>query len=447
MKRIGFLLLYFLSPLGLVAAIVSQNPERYSQLSGAMPMFLGVFGYTWLLWQFVMSARPRFIEKHFGLDKLYRFHGIMALVAILGVVLHKIISEQLFGETPMTKLGELALIIFVGISALSLVLMTNMLVRHVPMLAKPIAQLKSWRILSYEWLKGLHNLTIVALIMMQVHVLMTTSAKSSLLVFNVYMIYFSLSIGAFLYHKALKPWLLSSRLYVIEEVHSEAAPGVYTLVLSASNGRPLRYQPGQFAYFTLLSDTLPPETHPFSFSSAPIETVATGRIQVTIKALGDFTQRLPMLKPGDGALIEGPYGAFSYRRYPKEQQSIFIAGGVGITPMLSMLKELAHTDPKRKVTLLWGIRTSGDIVQQEHLKEIEKAMPNLHLLPVVSNDSSWPGEQGYIDGALLSRVISDHGVRGTGFYLCGPPPMMASAESVLQDMGISKKQIHKEAFL
>lgn len=444
MKKTLIILSYLLSPVALGAAIMAQNMDKYSMVQYFLPMSLGVLSYTWLLWQFVLSARPRFIEKHFGLDKMYRFHGIIALVALLGVVLHKVLYELIFPETFMTELGTIALVLFAGVSALSIVFMSTKLVSAVPVIRVAVDWVKKLKGLTYERLKLIHNMTWVAMILMQVHVLMTGSARSSQLVFNLYMIYFFIGMGFYIYHKAYKPWLLSSKRYRVDDLVRESED-VWTLHLVSKIGRNMVYKPGQFGFFTIFSEGIPQETHPFSISSTPTD---PSKLTVTIKALGDFTQAIVKVKPGDEVMIEGPFGNFSYLNYKHEKATVFVAGGVGITPALSMIKHMHQSDPKRHVTLIWGVRTAQDLIQQRELLDFEKTMPNFRWIPVVSNDNTWAGRKGYIDAPVLQEILeAHHDLDGsTGFFICGPPVMMEAAQKNLMRMGIPKKQIHFENF-
>ena len=126
---------YFLSPLILVSMIVMNNTVKYTKLTYLLPMIFGVFSYTWLLWQFILSARPKFIERQFGLDKIYRFHGIIALVTIGMIIIHKSLFEMIFSETITTQLGSIALFLFISISVLSLLFMSTRLLKKIPYLS------------------------------------------------------------------------------------------------------------------------------------------------------------------------------------------------------------------------------------------------------------------------------------------------------------------------
>lgn len=207
----------------------------------------------------------------------------------------------------------------------------------------------------------------------------------------------------------------------------------------------MTYKPGQFGYFTILSESVPAETHPFSIASTPTE---PEHLTLTIKQLGDFTQRIATVKPGDEVIVDGPYGNFSYLNYPQEKASVFVAGGVGITPVLSMVKHMKEKDPDRPVTLIWGVRTPADMIQRQELLALERTMPNFNWVPVVSSDDNWSGMKGVIDLNTLQHILgeSSNWTSSTGFFLCGPPVMMTATQKNLKQLGIANKQIHFESF-
>ncbi len=455
MKKIWKLLIisaYLLTPLILAFAIFSVNPQKYSVLNNAVPMVFGAVSYTWLLWQFVLSARPKFIERHFGLDKMYQFHGMIAIGVLIIAFLHKTINEFVYGENLMTQFGSIALTIFIGISALAFVFMSPGLLKKfkyaklaIIQLEKILAQIK---VITYERLKIMHNLTLIAMILMQVHVLMTSSARRSLLVFNLYMLYFLVAGGAYLYHKVFKPWILEDKRFVITETIQETAD-MWTIKFAPkateTATKAIAYLPGQFGYFSFASTALPMEEHPFSISSSPLR---PDYMSVTVKALGDFTRKIGNLRVGDEVKMDGPYGDFSYLHHPKEQGVALIAGGVGITPVLSMLRHMDAMHEKRPVVLIWGVRTQGDLMAFQEIKGFESTMANFSCIPVVSNDPTWTGEKGYIDSDCLTKLLLKANLlnKTTGFYICGPPVLMDQTVEHLEALAMPSSHVHFEKF-
>ena len=207
------------------------------------------------------------------------------------------------------------------------------------------------------------------------------------------------------------------------------------------------YAPGQYCYISIISQNLSKEFHPFSFSSSPIKKDV---ISVTIKELGDYTNDIGKVNVGDIAYIEGPYGILKALDSNAEE-IIFISGGSGITPFLSTLRYMRDTNDTRKTTLLWGVRFPYEIFLKDEFDKMMQLNPNLRIFPVVSDDDSWEGEQGFIDREKLDRLApcEDPGKVGQkkDYYICGPPIMMKIVVSTLKSMGVNKKtNIHIEKF-
>jgi len=444
MMKFLFRLTYFGSPLALITLLLITNTAKYSSLNYLLPMILGVFSYTWLLWQFVLSARPKFIEKHFGLDKLYRFHGIMAIVAISTVILHKTLFERFFPENVQTTLGSIALFLFASITLLSLIFMSSSVLRKLPVFSDIVKILNSIKVITYERIKLIHNLTFIALMFMQVHVLFTSSARNNPIIFQAYMGYFFLAVSFYLYHKFLKPWFLDGKRYYVSQLINESNDTL-TIELSPKSGRVLKYHAGQFGFFKVLKEGMSSEEHPFSISSSPVN---HSHITITVKSLGDYTQSLKQLTIGDEVTVDAPYGRFSYTAFNKENATVFVAGGVGITPVLSMMQYMNKMDEHRKVLLIWSVKKQTDLIRMAELKSYETQMPNFKCVPIVSSDASWQGESGRLDAIKLKSLLEANGftTEKTGYFVCGPQNLMYMTLLSLKQMGIAKKQIHFEQF-
>ena len=435
---------YLLSPLILVIMIMMNNITKYTHLTYLLPMLFGVFSYTWMLWQFILSARPKLIERQFGLDKMYRFHGIIALVAVGMILIHKSLFEMIFSETMVTQLGSIALFLFISVSVLSLLFMSTRLLKKLPVFGSVVKLLNTIKIFSYERIKLVHNMTFVALIFMQVHVLLTSSAQQSPLIFTTYMLYFFIAAGFYLYHKVYKPWFLEDKKYAVSSVYQESND-TWTIELSPKTGEPFHYAPGQFGFFKIQSEGIKAEEHPFTISSSPTNRT---HIAITVKSLGDFTQKMKHLKVGDSVTVDGPYGKFSYLDFIQEKSTVFIAGGVGITPVLSMMHHMKITDAQRHVLLIWAVKKKEDLIQFHELQEVKNLMPNFTLIPVVSSDETWTGEHGRLDAHRMSSWVTTPHFQNqsTGYFICGPENLLQMTLESLKQIGISKNQIHYEQF-
>lgn len=116
--------------------------------------------------------------------------------------------------------------------------------------------------------------------------------------------------------------------------------------------------------------------------------------------MGDFTATVKDTTSADEAYIDMPYGIFSFLNYDAPNL-VFIAGGIGITPFISMLRYMVDKKLERNVILIWGNKTEKDIAFKSELEQMVVAMPSLRIIHVLSNQPPWPGEKGYVDTRLL----------------------------------------------
>jgi toluene monooxygenase electron transfer component len=141
--------------------------------------------------------------------------------------------------------------------------------------------------------------------------------------------------------------------------------------------------------------------------------------------------------------VDGPYGT-SYLHQGDEQGSVFIAGGSGIAPMLSMVGTLLEQCYKKPIKVFYGSRLEQELIIA---KKLFKSASNLQLVNVLSNadeDSCWEGEKGFVH-EVLERYIDDF--KGCEFYLCGPPPMITATQKVLMlENKVPFEQIHFDRF-
>ena len=251
--------------------------------------------------------------------------------------------------------------------------------------------------------------------------------------------------AAYIYHKIIIPARLRRSPYRVVDVQPEA-PKVWTVKLAPPEGEALyAYQPGQFHFITFnRGPNLPTEEHHWTISSSPTQ---KGFVSSTIKESGDFTATIGLTKPGDTALVQGPFGRFSYTLYPKEKDFVFIAGGIGMTPLMSMLRHMRDTKAEVDVMLLYANRTEKDIVFREELAAIEAGdAPRLKVVHILSApEPGWNGETGYVDREKIARYLSDN-MSEKAFYVCGPPAMNTKVIETLLAMGVPYPRIHTEIF-
>lgn len=221
--------------------------------------------------------------------------------------------------------------------------------------------------------------------------------------------------------------------YTVREVESETLD-VTTLRLKPQN-EILEHKPGQFAFTRFRSEEVPEEEHPFTIASSP-----DNSLKFSIKDSGDYTSKIGELEPGDEAVIEGPYGGF---RLPEKDSLVLIAGGIGITPFMSMIRFMAENpEESRETHLLYGNRKLEDIAFKEGLEKIEDENDWLEVTHVLSEEEAEGFRTGYIGADLLERYTGD----GRRFMVCGPEPMMDSVVEDLEVLDVDKSRIELEQF-
>ncbi len=219
---------------------------------------------------------------------------------------------------------------------------------------------------------------------------------------------------------------------------------MWTLTLHPETGTVFSYLPGQFGFLRVKGAVLS-EEHPFSISSEPSNKET---LTITIKNLGDWTSTVQNIRVGDKATLDAPYGRFTPTLYDCKSGIVLIAGGVGITPMLSILRYFYQQDRNQKLTLFWGVNDRNDLICKYEFEAFQKEMENFAFIPVLMKDESFEGEKGFINQERLERFLEANScdLQAQQYFLCGPPVMQTSILKILKSMGIKKKTIHYESF-
>jgi predicted ferric reductase len=181
--------------------------------------------------------------------------------------------------------------------------------------------------------------------------------------------------------------------------------------------------------------------HPFSFSSSA--EAADGRVEMSIRNLGDFTSAIHKVPVGQRVYLDGPYGAFTIG-HPTDMH-VLIAGGVGVTPMMSMIRTLADRGDARPVILLYGSKDWESITFREELDAMSARL-NLKVVHVLANPpADWTGEQGFISAEVFRRHLpppfADH-----EYFICGPGVMMDAIEKALGELKVPMSKYHSERY-
>jgi predicted ferric reductase len=242
----------------------------------------------------------------------------------------------------------------------------------------------------------------------------------------------------------IRPLFSQHRRFLIEAVRRES-PMVSTLVLKPRYRwqRGMKFAPGQFAWIRLNDSARPWEDHPFTIASGAHR---PRQLEFTIRHVGDFTRTIAALAPGRTVQVDGPYGSFSVDHRPS-RSVLLIAGGVGLTPMMSILRTLDHRRDRRPVCLVVGARHLSDLLFRAELSALSERM-QLRVLEVLSDPpDDWPGLRGRVDAEILAVALPTRRERtDVDVYICGSPPMVGGVLTGLQRLAVPPQRIHTEQF-
>jgi propane monooxygenase reductase subunit len=215
------------------------------------------------------------------------------------------------------------------------------------------------------------------------------------------------------------------------------------LVIRLVEPKSLKFFPGQYVDFTVTGhDTTR------SFSMANTSSREGGLLEFVIKIYPDglFSSFLDTeVAVGDRLDITGPFGVFTLRDAPNADL-VFVGGGAGMAPILSLLRSMAERGIERKATYYYGARRRRDLCFEEELLALEEKLPNFRFVPALSEpaeDDHWDGEVGLITDVLRRR---EQDLSGADAYVCGPPPMVEAALELLPQLGVADKRVFYDKF-
>ncbi|HSJ06481.1 MAG TPA: hypothetical protein VK936_07260, partial [Longimicrobiales bacterium] len=295
--------------------------------------------------------------------------------------------------------------------------------------------------LVYERWRSLHlALGVIAIVFAQLHASMAGLYINTPWKQAVWIVMAAFMVGLVAWLRVYRPAWQRRHAWRVVEARPERGD-THTLALEPVGHEGMRFEPGQFAWVKLAGSPWTLEEHPFSFASSAER---TDRIEFGIKALGDFTGRIGNLSAGSSAWIDGPHGAFTIDRYPAAGY-VFIAGGVGITPFMSILRTMADRGDPRPVTLIYADRVWDDVAYREELDDLRERI-DMDLVHVLEEPpAGWDGEEGLITGELLERRLPRDGF-ARNYMICGPPIMLDVVQAALIGRGVPKARIQLEKF-
>jgi len=413
----------------ILAAIFGGPPRPFHQ---ELASGLGMLAFSVVLAEFVLSGRFKSVANGIGMDVTMRFHQLMARTALLFALAHPFLYQgtPTGGQRPWDPTRQLTLT--TEFPALASGLAAFVLLPTLVVLSIYRTQLdykyETWRLMH-----GIGALLIAVLLLHHAIHAGRYSAEPPLMWLWIAMT--AIAVGSLIYVYLIVPVSDRNRRWQVASV-KRLSPKQWELVVAPVRHSGLVYKAGQFVWLNIGHSPFSLQENPFSISSAPS---GGSTVSFVIKEFGDFTRSLHKVQPGTRAYLDGPYGSLIVDGR-SEPGIVLVAGGVGIAPLIGILREMRLAGDPREVRLIYGNRAEEQILYREELAGED----GTHVLSEPPED--WCGEVGLIDGALLDRILPPVQVQEWLFVLCGPSAMMDTVEDHLIARGTRSDRILSERF-
>jgi len=427
-------------PVGLGWVLVGPARPWLDELSSA----LALAGFAALLLEFLLSGRFRAVSGDIGIDRTMRWHQVFARVLTVALLLHPVLysynAYQFAGPGLWQTLppGDPARAAVLGLAPAST--LTGWMASMFLLALTGMAIFRDGLPYGYETWRLMHGLTAAAVATMGMQHALEAGRYSAAPVLAAYWaILVGLALFTLLTVYLLRPLRLARRPWRVVSV-APAAEHIWEVVLEPEGHDGLAYRAGQFAWVRLDRSAFSLREHPFSIASAP---GADRRLSLLIKEAGDFTRTVGTLPVGARAFVDGPHGQLTIAGRDEPGLCLF-AGGVGVAPLLSVLRGARAAGDARPALLLYGNRHERQILARGELAAMD-AVETVHVLQ--EPPAGWDGATGLVSAALVQERCAAAAGAGWLFLLCGPPAMMREVLRGLRALGVPRARILEERFV
>ncbi|MFF4357935.1 ferric reductase-like transmembrane domain-containing protein [Streptomyces sp. NPDC001604] len=374
-----------------------------------------------------LMARVPLLERRIGSDRVARWHAMAGRYTVCLLVAHIVLILLGYAAQDRASVWHETLTVVLDYPDMLKATAGTVILFAVGITSARAAR----RRLSYEFWYYVHLLTYLAVFLAFFHQLTLgnefnghTAATAAW-----YALYLGVA-ALVLWFRLLVPLRLNLRHRLrVESVHKEA-PGVYSVVVRGERLDELGARAGQFFRWRFLGEGMGWASTPYSLSATPRQDL----MRITVKALGDHSAAVALLRPGTRVWAEGPYGSLTQDRQTA-QKSLLIAGGVGITPLRALFETLPG-----EVTLLYRARTAEDLALGGELEAIARWRGAKVLYALNGPDGRRPS----LTAQSLRASFPD--LVGHDVYICGPHGFARELYEELRTAGVPDRRIHHESF-
>jgi predicted ferric reductase len=398
---------------------------------------LGMVGLAAMAVQFVTSGRFEIVSGRLGIDRVMAFHKTAAWWVLLALLLHPVVYvvptfvadpalglERLWAyhRLPHYRSGVIAL------SVLVLLVVGSAMCTRLP--------------IRYETWRAAHVILAALAVGAGLHHAVTAgrfSAAGSLHGYWWAVGAVIIGVIATLYgwrwaRLHLRPWRLASV--------TKLADRMWEIDIQAEAGTsPLGYRAGQFVWMTEGARRFPLFDHPFSIADSP----RRPGLSLIVKEAGDFTSGIGALEPGTMIGVDGPYGNFTLEGHD-DDAVLLIAGGVGIAPIMGLLRDLVARGYTHPVRLAYAAGAPANFACLEEITAAEAQLDLQTLLLSETSASGWTGEIGWLDRDRLVAMLQGLDPERTVALICGPGPMVTAVSDTLIELGLPMHRLMYERF-
>lgn len=421
-------LLTLIVPLGLNAQMTDDATPI-----GRLALGLGILAVSVLACVIVLSARLRSLTGTLGIGTtvgVHRYLGGLLLVLVLGHIGLVIADEPGYVRllwpatgTPASRAGLTAALALLALAV------ANRLRR------------RRWEL--WRWLHI--GFTAAALVLTGLHVFWLNHLVDDVPMRIAFVVLSAAVLAVLAYRWVWRPASRGAGYRVTEVRHDTTS--IATVVLTPNRARhgrgphTLSFAPGQFAWLRL-ARTRPAQEHPFTIASSAHD---ARKVEFTLRHTGDFSATLAELTVGSKVWVDGPHGSFTPD--PSAPGLVLIAAGVGMTPMMSMLRTLADRHDRRPHRLIQVAGTEDDLLFRPELARMVGRLPLSALYLLRRPPAGWLGASGRVSAEVLRKFLPGPPVsRSLHYYVCGSPSLIADATAALADLAVPASHVHTEQF-
>jgi predicted ferric reductase len=375
--------------------------------------------------QLLLIARIPWLERRIGMDRLTSWHRLVGLTLFWVVLAHP--TFVIIGYSKFYRLSVLDQ--FVSLAGVVPTLL-GMCAAATIVVVVALSVRMARRRLSYEAWHTIHLLVYAAITLAIIHQVYEASTFNFSLLTRVYWWTLWTVAGlALLTWRFVTPLVRNARHQLRVSAVVPESPDVVSVYVTGRNLDRLAARPGQFMIWRFLGHNRWWQANPFSLSAAP----DGHSLRLTAKAVGTTSAGLRQLPVGTRVFVEGPYGALT-TLHRRREATLLIAGGVGITPIRSLLEELGDS------VVLYRVRDEADAVLLAELEELATSRgARIHVLTGRTGPANNP-----FSPESLTALVPD--ILERDIYVCGPPAMTAAVLDSLRALGLPRGQVHSERF-